>query len=97
MAMSLLKNPVDRIWLALMVATAITFWLGESGLASSAGAVSVGLMFGLSLLKGVLVILDFMELRQAPALWRRVMLGWLTVVIALILLAWTIARWRAGA
>lgn len=94
--MTLLKNPVDRIWLVLLVATLITWWLGESGWARTAGTVAVPLMFGLSFLKGALIALDFMETRHAPPLWRRLMLGWLTVVIGLILLAWWIARWHSG-
>lgn len=92
----MLRNPVDRIWLVLLAATVVTWWLGESGLASSAGAASVLLMFALAFVKGWLIIMDFMELRHAPALWRRVMVGWLAGVIALILLAWWIARWRGA-
>lgn len=90
----MLRNPIDRLWALLLAATLVTFWLGESGWARSAGGLSVLLMFGLSYYKGARVILDFMELREAPALWRRIMLGWLAAVIGLILLAWWIGRWR---
>ena len=39
-------------------------------------------------LKGVLIVQDFMEMRHAPALWRRLVLGWLYVVVGLITVAW---------
>lgn len=94
--MLLLKNPVDRVWLVLVVATMITWWLGEGGWAGRGGAAAVALMFGLAFLKGALIALDFMETRHAPPLWRRLLLGWLAAVIGLIGLAWWIARWRAG-
>ncbi len=34
--------------------------------------------------KMLLIALDYMELWQAPALWRRAVLGWLVVVLGLI-------------
>ncbi len=76
---------LNFIWLGLLVATALTTWLGESG---QRGAWTVVLMFGLALAKGLFVALDFMELRHAPALWRRLVIGWLLVVLALVLLAY---------
>ncbi|MDE2401993.1 MAG: cytochrome C oxidase subunit IV family protein [Burkholderiales bacterium] len=84
----MLNNKINRIWVALLVATLITFGLGESGLAGRAGIVPVLVMFALAYGKGILVILDFMELRHAPVLWRRLMVGWLTVVVTAILLAY---------
>lgn len=90
-----MKSPsviLNRIWALLAAATLVTGWLGESGWAQRAGAFSVLLMFGLALAKGRWVVLDFMELREAPPLWRRLMLGWLLAVVALILLAWWLAR-----
>lgn len=94
--MSLLKNPVNRVWLVLVVATLVTWWLGEGGWASTGGGGAVALMFALAFVKGALIALDFMETRHAPPLWRRLLLGWLAGVIGLIVLAWWIARWRAG-
>ncbi|HEX5675877.1 MAG TPA: cytochrome C oxidase subunit IV family protein, partial [Azonexus sp.] len=41
--------------------------------------------------KGRLVILDFMELRAAPRLWRALLEGWLILVSSLILLAYWIS------
>ena len=37
------------------------------------------------------VILEFMELRHAPALWRNALLALFTLMVALVLLAWAVA------
>ena len=89
------KTPhLNRLWLLLLAATVLTWWLGEAGAVAShtAGTWAVPLIFGLAVFKGRLVILDFMELRDAPVLWRRLLLGWLYFVVVLILLAWWMAR-----
>lgn len=83
-----LRNPLNRVWLFLLMSTGITFSLGESGLAGRAGVASLLVMFGLAYAKGILVILDFMELRHAPLLWRVLLIGWLSLVTAAIGLSW---------
>ena len=83
--MSLLHNPINRAWLVLMIATAITWYLGEVG-AAGTGAI-VGMLL-IAFVKGRLVILDFMELRQAPRMWRLLLEGWMLLVGSLILLAY---------
>ena len=75
---------LDALWLALLAGTATTWWLGEAGRLSALG--TGVLIFGLAIVKGRWVLLDFMALRQAPALWRRLMLGWLLGVVGLIVL-----------
>lgn len=84
------KSTAHRVWLVLLLATAITYWLGESGATSQAGSTAVFAMFGLALLKGHLVIYDFMELRHAPAKWKAALMSWLTFVLGMILLAYWI-------
>lgn len=81
----------NRIFVFLLLATAVTFWLGESGMAGRAGWVPVLLMFGLAATKAFWVIYDFMEIRHAPALWKRLLLGWLGVVVGGILLAYAVS------
>ena len=76
--MNALKNPAHRAWLVLMIATCITWYLGEVGAAGTWAA----------FVKGRLVILDFMELREAPMMWRVLLEGWLILVSSLILLAY---------
>lgn len=83
--MAFLNNPINRAWLVLMIATAITWYLGEVG-AAGTGAI-VGMLL-IAFVKGRLVILDFMELRQAPRMWRLLLEGWMLLVGSLILLAY---------
>ncbi len=86
--MNALKNPAHRAWLALIVATSITWYLGEVG---AAGTLAIVAMLAIAFFKGRLVILDFMELRGAPLLWRLLLEGWLILVSSLILLAYWIS------
>jgi cytochrome c oxidase subunit 4 len=81
---------VNRIWIILLLATATTYWLGESGLSGRAGMAPVLLMFGMAFIKGLLVIYDFMELRHAPRLWKLLLVGWLVFVTSMIVLAYWI-------
>ena len=83
--MVFLKNPINRAWLVLMIATAITWYLGEVGAAGTSAIVG---MLLIAFVKGRLVILDFMELRQAPRMWRLLLEGWMLLVGSLILLAY---------
>jgi hypothetical protein len=48
-------------------------------------------MLAIAFVKGRLVILDFMELRDAPLMWRLLLEGWLILVSSLILLAYWIS------
>lgn len=82
------KLSTNTLWLLLLAATGATYWLGESGELGHASMVPAFLIFGFALFKGVGVILDFMDLRHAPALWRNLLLGWLGFVIGMILLAY---------
>jgi len=84
----MVKFSTNSLWLLLLLATGITYWLGESGQLGHASMVPVFLIFGVSLFKGLGVVLDFMDLRHAPALWRYLLLGWLVFVIGMILLAY---------
>lgn len=86
----MLTTSTNRIWALLLTATAVTYWLGESGLAGRAGMAPVLAMFGLALVKGLGVILDFMGLRHAPGLWKLLLIGWLVFVTSMIVLAYAI-------
>ena len=81
-------NPANRAWLVLLVATGATWWLGEVG---AAGIGAIVAMLAIAFTKGRLVILDFMELRGAPLMWRLLLEGWLILVGGLILLAYLIS------
>lgn len=74
---------IDLIALLLALATGATWWLGEGGhLDVQRGVVLT--VLALAAFKILLIALDYMELWHAPALWRRLVLGWLVVVIGLI-------------
>ena len=83
-----LNDAANRAWFILLVATGITWWLGESGTAASAGGRAVAVMLALAFIKGLLVIYDFMELRHAPRLWKVFLVSWLSFVLAMIALAY---------
>lgn len=86
----MLRQHPNRIYLLLLAATAVTFALGESGWVGRAPWASVLLMFGLAATKAYWVMMDFMELRHAPAFWARLMSVWLTVVLSGIGLAYAV-------
>ena len=86
--MNALKNPANRAWVALIIATVITWYLGEVG---AAGTGAIIAMLLIAFIKGRLVILDFMELRNAPLMWRALLEGWLIFVSSMILLAYWIS------
>lgn len=69
---------LDGVWLVLLAGTAYTWWLGESG---QAGALAVMTMLGVAALKGLLVIREFMALRDVSWLWQGAVSGWLILVL----------------
>ncbi|NLU12886.1 MAG: cytochrome C oxidase subunit IV family protein [Gammaproteobacteria bacterium] len=73
-------------WLALVVATAVTVYLGGSAmtLASQVAAVLI-----VAIIKSGLIIDGFMELRHTERRWRVIMYGWplaMSLIIAATLL-----------
>ena len=83
---------LNAAWVLLLVATAITYVVGEMGLMSQAGGWFLAGLGVLTVVKGVLVIQVFLEMRHAPVLWRWLLLGWLALVIALVALAYLLGR-----
>lgn len=82
------RDPANRAWLVLLVAAGVTWWLGDVG---AAGTGAILAMLAIVIVKGRLVILDFMELRGAPLMWRLLLEGWISLVGTLILLAYWIS------
>ncbi len=73
--------PLQRTWLLVVGATAVALWMREDRLAGfTIGAMTLAIAYA----KARLVILDFMELRHAPLLWRCLLEGWLLLVSSLI-------------
>jgi len=84
-------RPIDLVWLALLAATAVTWWLGASGALAPGRWAMTALVFALAWLKGLGVLLEFMELRHAPRGWRWALVGGFSVIVALVLLAAALA------
>jgi len=72
----------------MMLLTLSTYVLGKMGLA---GITVVLLLLLTTLIKGGLIIRDFMELQGVSLLWQVIMYGWLTVVCLAIGIAYIIS------
>jgi heme/copper-type cytochrome/quinol oxidase subunit 4 len=81
---SLVKARFTAVWLVLVAATLISFWLGTDHGLSSAEARTVLIML-VAFIKVRFVGLYFMELREAPYLLRGLFEGYCLVVCAMIL------------
>ncbi|QCB46222.1 cytochrome C oxidase subunit IV family protein [Hydrogenophaga sp. PAMC20947] len=80
---------INTVAILLALATALSWWLGEAVVTSGGHSLSSGAVLAvlaLAAFKGALIALDYMELRTAPALWRRAVLAWMVVMIVLIAL-----------
>lgn len=76
-------------WVLLILATVATWFLGEwSQLHGSAGTIVVFAMLAIALVKGRLVIDDFMALRHVMLRWRLLVMGWLAALLGLIAVAY---------
>jgi caa(3)-type oxidase subunit IV len=84
--MSVLRERVTWVWLVLIVLTCATTWGLSKDLFSPAVAV-VG-NFLIAAVKVRYIMLDFMELRQAPLPVRTAFEAWPWVVAAIILGFW---------
>lgn len=65
---------IHTIWLAMILLTLFSYILGKLGYS---GLLVVLIILLTSVIKGTLIIRDFMELRGVSLLWRVIMYGWL--------------------
>ena len=79
---------LDALFVLLLLATGLTWWLGERG---AGGAPAMLAVLGIAGVKSAYVILDFMALRGVRRLWQALVLGWLGLVLLLIVLAYRTA------
>lgn len=73
------------ILIALALATLIVSWQ------LMAGPVATAIVLGLAMLKGRTILLDFLGLRAAPALWRGLVTAW---VVGVASFAWVASAAR---
>ncbi len=79
-------NNIHTLWLLMVILTVSSYVLGKLGFS---GQLSVFILLLTAVIKGSLIIRDFMELRGVSLLWRVIMYGWLwgiTLSIAIIYL-----------
>ena len=74
-------NRLDITLLLLVLATGAAVGLRFETSGFVAGTATLGLAYA----KGRLVVLEYMELREAPLVWRGIVEGWLLVVTVVIL------------
>lgn len=74
-----------QVWLGLLAATVLTWYLGEQG---AGGPPVVAALLGIAILKGSAIAREFMELHHAPRLWQGLTIGWLLLVSGAIGLAY---------
>ena len=79
------------VWIALSLATLMSWWIGSRYTHSFDRNAAV--TFAVLLLAAVkirFIMSDFMEVRQAPPLLRRLTDGWIVLVIASLLVIYTL-------
>ena len=88
--MTVLRQRATLVWLGLMLATVVTTW----GLSKNAFSPLVAVVgtFVIAAVKVRYVVLDFMELRNAPRAARIAFEAWPVVVTAMILAFWFLSR-----
>jgi apolipoprotein N-acyltransferase len=75
------------VWIALSAITAISWWIGSAH-GHDAFRLNVFITFSvilLAIIKARVIIREFMEVRQAPALLRRLTDGWLLCIAVALL------------
>ncbi len=77
---------LTAVWLFLLIATGLTWYLGEAG---PEGGMSIAFaILAIAFVKCRFVAWDFMGLSHANLFWRSLMLGWLILVLGLIAIAY---------
>jgi len=79
---------IHTIWIAMLVLTLSTYAIGKMGFH---GAGIVLLLLATVLIKGFLIIRDFMELNGVSLLWRAIMYGWLWVTTSAIAISYLVS------
>ena len=85
-----MRQRATLVWLCLLLATVVTTW----GLSKDAFSPLVAVVgtFVIAAVKVRYVVLDFMELRNAPRAARIAFEAWPVVVTAMILAFWFLSR-----
>jgi hypothetical protein len=76
---------IHTLWILMLVLTFFTYAMGKLGF-SGLGIIS--LLLATVIIKGIIIIREFMELRGVSFLWRAIMYGWLWMVTIAIAVAY---------
>jgi hypothetical protein len=88
-----LADRVRRAWLVIVVATVVAYGLrSEEWVGYGVGVATLALAY----VKARLVVLDFMELRQAPPVWRGILEGWLLLLSVALLAVYCFGTTTSG-
>ena len=77
------------VWLALVTATLLSWWLAEHH--AVPGRIATTAALAIAAVKTRLVFLHFMELRDAPLPWRHLFESWAVLCASAILAAYWLA------
>jgi caa(3)-type oxidase subunit IV len=79
----LVLQPVTLVWAALVVATCAAWWWANAAAVPSFEATAIVMI--IAAIKARLVILHFMDLKEAPRSWRFLFEGWVVLSTCVIL------------
>ncbi len=79
---------VHYAWWALMGLTLLSYLAGQ---AMRSGTMLVDLIVVMAFIKGIVIIREFMELREVAMLWQVIMIGWLVTVCSVIAIVFGIS------
>lgn len=88
-----LGDRVRRAWLVIVVATVVAYGLrSEEWVGYGVGVATLALAY----VKARLVVLEFMELRHAPPVWRGIFEGWLLLLSVALLAVYSFGTTTSG-
>ncbi|MCK5917122.1 MAG: cytochrome C oxidase subunit IV family protein [Cocleimonas sp.] len=79
---------IHSLWILMLVLTMMTYAIGKLGYS---GLNMIFLLLVTVIIKGVIIIREYMELRGVSFLWRAIMYGWLWVVTIAIAIAYMLS------
>ncbi len=79
---------VHTVWLLMVILTLSTYVVGESG---QEGIYIVTFLLLTAMVKGGLIIRDFMELKDVSTIWKIIMYGWLSIVCIAIAVTYIVS------
>ena len=85
---SIADDPVARVWVGLVLLSALSFAVIEGGLVSAIASIVVVLI---AAVKVRLIMVQFMELKSIPRNWQRMYTGWIVAASTLLMVGNVIA------